>query len=179
MSTSRATRTAVVAASIVVGLGAVVYYASGTPQYSLFQLGRAMQRGDSAEMMRFIDVDGLARSTMAVQLETLQASESDDPREQMQASIQARQLQLQSVMIQRVISERIRSSLAKVGGGAPAAAAPAIDLRSVTRTGDVARVELAREGDEESVVDFDMQRQPDRTWKVVRADMQQLGAILQ
>lgn len=180
MSASRATRI-VVAITVVAGIGIGVgaYYAVGTPHYSLLMLGRAMERGDGDEMMRFIDVDSLARDAMAGQLETLRAKKSDNPREQMQISIQVRQMQLSSVMFHGIISGMMRSSLADVGGGGAAADAPALSLKGVTYAGDLAHVELALEGDEESTIGFDMQRQPERRWKIVHADMEQLAGMMQ
>jgi hypothetical protein len=180
MSASRTTRVVIAIAIVaVIGIGVGAYYALGTPQYSLLMLGRAMERGDGDAMMRFIDVDSLTQDAMDAQLETLRAKESDNPREQMQTSIQVRQMQLNSAMFHGIISGMMRGSLEGVGSGGAAADAPALSLKGVTYSDDLAHVELAREGDEGGVLGFDMRQQPNRRWKIVHADMQQLAGMMQ
>ena len=180
MSTSGAKRTLIAGlALLAIALGGGGYYAMGTPHYSLFELARAMQRGDNEEIMRFIDVDSLAQQAMAVQLESLRSEQADNPRDQMRISVQARQMRLNSVMFHRMISGAMRDALGKIGSGDSTAQPPDISLKGVTYSGDLAHVELGSGDAEDSTIAFDMRRQEDRSWRIVQADMQQLAGMMQ
>ncbi len=58
-----------------------------------------------------------------------------------------------------------------------ATAAPEVSLAGVTRTGGLAHVALEL-GPDAKPIAFEMEQQPDRSWRIVSADPRQLTALV-
>lgn len=170
----------VIAVSGVAIIAAVgVYYALGTPHYTLYLLGRALQRGDAEGVARFIDVERLAASAVAAEVERLaETGGAGGAWEKTQSNVQARYAQLASAALLQSAREELRRALASIGTKPPAAASSDWELKGVSRSGSSAHVEIARTSDG-TVVGFDMEQQPDRTWKIVRADPREMAALME
>jgi len=173
--TKRARITAALAAVILLLASAVAYHAVGTPYYSLYSMMRAMQRGDAAGVARFIDVDRLARHVVAKQVDTIARTRGTGRNDwdKMQTDIQIRYVQLASAALLQYAGDEIRTSL----GRQPTAPSGDWTLKGIAYRDDIAHVEIERKSDQ-AVVGFDMQRQPDRRWKIVAADPEQMAALM-
>jgi hypothetical protein len=173
--TKRARTAATIAAVILLVAGAAAYYAVGTPHYSLYAMMRAMQRGDAAGVARFIDIDRLARHVVAKQVDSIARTRGTGRNDwdKMQTDIQIRYVQLASAALLQYAGDEIRTSL----GRQPAAPSGDWALKGITYRNDIAHVEIERKSDR-AVVGFDMQRQPDRRWKIVAADPEQMAALM-
>lgn len=163
---------------VIAGLGAAgTYWALGTPHYSLFRLGRALQSGDSETAMRFLDLERLAENAVEQQIETFASAPASSNSQRMQNDVLIRQLRLNRIALAQEIEDDLRRSLAAAGGPSPMEGED-WELGAVSRTGERASTALVREPDGLRI-DFEMEQQPDRTWKIVRTDLQRLAALLQ
>ena len=155
------------------------YYFLGTPYYSLLRMMRAMQQSDAAGVSRFVDVERLSAHIVAAQAEQVARARGTGRNDwdRMQNDVQARFVGLHSAALLQYVEEQIRAALARMGTTPQPASGGDWGFKGITYDGDEAHVEVVRKGDGQ-VVGFDMQRQPDRTWKIVRVDLQQMAALM-
>jgi len=155
------------------------YYFMGTPYYSLLRMMRAMQQGDAAGVSRFVDVDRLSAHIVAEQADQVARARGTGRNDwdRMQNDVQARFVQTNSAALLQYVDEQIRTALSRIGTTPGPASGGAWGFKGITYNGDEAHVEVARKTDGQ-VVGFDMQRQPDRTWKIVRVDLQRMAALM-
>jgi hypothetical protein len=92
--------------------------------------------------------------------------------------VQARYLRLAgAAAMPQYAADEMRKALAALATNPPKAAGD-WQLKAVTYSGEVARIEIARKSDQ-TTVRFDMERQPDRRWVIVQADPEEMAALMQ
>ncbi len=160
--------------------GGAVYYALGTPYYSLYSMMRAMRRGDAAGVARFIDIDRLAAHVVASQAQRVAQARGSgrDDWDKMQNDVQARYVQLASAALLQYAGEEMRKTLGRIGTTPAKASSDDWGFKGVTYSDDVARIQIVRKSDQK-IVGFEMQRQADRAWKIIRANPDEMAALLQ
>jgi hypothetical protein len=167
------------AALLVVFLVIGFYYFSGTPRYSLYKLGRAVNNRDSGEFHKYVDVDRIVDHVAKFAVEQAVAEmEKNQPIDDWGRAGQEFDKELATMMLSNMIEAmkpQIRQKITEFiedpdeeMEGSPLLGASLADIQTEGSTSLVTVVN-EKTGEE---IRFKMAKSPDRYWKIVEIDLE-------
>jgi len=150
------------------------YYWQGTPRYSLYQIGKAIENHDSKTLLLYLDVDqivnGLADSTFReVEKRTFPNKSSRSP------SLNNKKELIKSLMppvikaLKPILKRQIIQLVEDIGQEGKVSPLTFFILSEIKRRGEFAEVVIKTEKNQSYT--FTMAKTPDRFWKVLRIDL--------
>ncbi|MFH0813236.1 MAG: hypothetical protein V2A69_10440 [Pseudomonadota bacterium] len=174
--------------SVVFGLvllgGGGYYYWTGTPRYSLYQMGKAIKNHDSETFLLYLDidriVDGLAESTSKKVEDNVSPPSPSESSKHERLSRRSRDIVralLPQVLksLKPILKKQIQKVVEEVGRKNKISPLAFCMLSDIEKKGGIAEVRVKTK--KEQTFHFTMERTPQRIWKVVGIDINVLDFV--
>lgn len=171
---------------VALGLGGGYYWVSGTPQYSLYQIGKAVENRDSETFYKYVDIDSVVDSfTDWVWKEMEEEMAGGKPEDEWASwgyELGKGFAELIMPAMKERIKEGLRSEITKTIEGTEEGMREAFKKISykdikVERSGKIANIEILNFLENEMPLKLKMRQAPERYWKIVEINHEMLGSV--
>jgi len=167
-------------------IGGGYYWISGTPQYSLYQIGRAVENRDSETFYKYVDIDSVVNSFTDWAWKEMEEMMAEEKPEDEWASwgyeLGKGFAELMMPAMKERIKEGLRSEITKTIEGTEEGMQEAFKKISykdikIERSGKIANVEILNFLESDISLKLKMRQATERYWKVVEINPEMLESM--